>query len=62
MSGSATLRADARVLFVESIARVETLSLTGRILYAARLADEVLVQWPALHARYPRARLIGPIL
>lgn len=53
------LRSDAQILFVESVCRVETLSLTGRILYVLRLADGFLVQWPALAARYPRAKCVG---
>lgn len=43
--------ADARVVFVESVCRVGSLSLTGRLLYALRLADQVQVQWPQLHAK-----------
>ena len=38
-----------RIVFVESICRVTSLSLTGRILYG--LVDAVLVQWPALKER-----------
>lgn len=33
-------------IFVESVCRIETLSVTGKILY--RLADEFYVQWPEL--------------
>lgn len=35
-----------RVVFVESLCRVQSLSLTGRILYY--LADRFVVQWPGL--------------
>ena len=45
--------------YVESIARVDTLSLSGRILYEARVADRVFVQWPQLLVRYPRALCVG---
>ena len=48
-----------RIVYVESIARVTTLSLTGKILYKARLADGFFVQWPKLAAKYPRAELAG---
>ena len=48
-----------RVVYVESIARVATLSLTGKILYKARLADGFFVQWPKLTAAYPRAEYAG---
>jgi beta-1,4-N-acetylglucosaminyltransferase len=38
-----------RVVFVESICRVKSLSLTGKLLY--RVADRVLVQWQELMER-----------
>ena len=38
-----------RVVFVESICRVASLSLTGRLLYP--WVDAVLVQWPQLLER-----------
>lgn len=50
---------DCRIVYVESIARVRKLSLSGLLLYASRLADLVLVQWPELQARYPRAVHVG---
>jgi beta-1,4-N-acetylglucosaminyltransferase len=40
-----------RVCFVESVCRVETMSVTGRILYYSRIADSILVQWPRLQIR-----------
>lgn len=46
-----------RVVFVESFCRVQTLSLSGRLLY--RLADRFIVQWPQLLRRYPRAEYVG---
>ena len=49
----------SRVLFVESACRVETLSATGRACYTLGLADAVLVQWPQLRERYPRAEYVG---
>jgi len=45
------------VVYVESVCRVETLSLSGKIML--RLADHFLVQWPGLAKRYPRAHFIG---
>lgn len=50
-----------RVVFVESIARTSRLSLTGLILYHARMADRFLVQWDALQRRYPRAVCVGRV-
>jgi beta-1,4-N-acetylglucosaminyltransferase len=42
-------------VYIESIARVRKLSLSGLILYRLRVADSLLVQWPELQARYPRS-------
>ncbi|EEC13566.1 conserved hypothetical protein [Ixodes scapularis] len=47
----------ASVVYVESFCRVETLSITGRVLY--HLADHFVVQWPQLSAKYPRAKYHG---
>ncbi|KAG0346202.1 UDP-N-acetylglucosamine transferase subunit [Podila humilis] len=45
------------LIFIESFARVSSLSLAGKLLYP--LCDHFLVQWPALQQRYPRAEHIG---
>ena len=45
---------DARIVFVESVCRVTSLSLTGKILYALRLADQIQVQWHELKQRCVR--------
>ena len=50
----------ARLVFVETMARVTTGSTTGRLL--ARFSDHVLVQWPELLRTYPRAQLCRPAL
>ena len=42
------------IVFVESIARVKSLSLSGRILYRLRMADVLFVQWSELQRLYPR--------
>jgi len=50
------------ICFVESFCRVESLSLSGKILMRAAalgLCEHFLVQWPQLVAKYPRARYIG---
>ncbi|MBN2248006.1 MAG: UDP-N-acetylglucosamine--LPS N-acetylglucosamine transferase [Coriobacteriia bacterium] len=47
-------------VYIESLARVSDLSLSGRITY--HLASEFLVQWPGLTERYPRARYEGRVL
>lgn len=50
-----------RTTFVESITRVDRLSVTGRLVQRLRLAKTLFVQWPGLHAREPGSRL-GTIL
>jgi UDP-N-acetylglucosamine--N-acetylmuramyl-(pentapeptide) pyrophosphoryl-undecaprenol N-acetylglucosamine transferase len=48
------------VVFVETMARVDTPSESGRVL--SRLADEVAVQWPTMTAVYPGALVCRPAL
>ena len=50
----------ARVVFVETISRVTSLSLTGRLM--RRLADRYFVQWPALVEQVPGAEYRGRLL
>jgi len=47
-------------VFVESVCRVTSLSLTGTVLQY--IADEALVQWPDLAGKYPRTKYIGKFL
>eukprot|EP00976_Prorocentrum_cordatum_P106346 1194430-Prorocentrum_minimum.AAC.2 len=54
--------AKGAIIFVESIARVDHLSLTGKILYSTRIASVFLVQWERLAARLPRARYIDRLI
>ena len=49
----AAKRLGIKVIYVESFARVETPSLTGKIMY--RIADLFLVQWKDLLQFYPKA-------
>ena len=51
--------AGARLIFVESWCRVESLSLSGRLLYP--VAHRFVVHWPRLRDRYPRAEYLGRI-
>ena len=53
--------ARCRTAYLESITRADRLSVTGRIVYAGRLADTFIVQWPELARTLPRARM-GSIL
>ncbi|KAG0052986.1 UDP-N-acetylglucosamine transferase subunit [Gryganskiella cystojenkinii] len=48
------------LVFVESFARVRTLSMTGKLVYP--LCDAFLVQWPGLREQYPRAQYIGALV
>ncbi|XP_038167836.1 UDP-N-acetylglucosamine transferase subunit ALG14 homolog [Arvicola amphibius] len=48
------------IVYVESICRVETLSLSGKILY--HLCDYFIVQWPALKEKYPKSVYLGRIV
>ncbi|KAL6276930.1 hypothetical protein ACE6H2_020531 [Prunus campanulata] len=50
------------VFYVESIARVRRLSLSGLLLYKLFIADQVLVQWPQLQMKYPRAHYVGCLM
>lgn len=51
--------AGARVIFAESWCRVESLSLTGRVLYF--VAHRFVVHWPQLLRKYPQAEYLGRI-
>ncbi|KAL7069653.1 hypothetical protein ACQ4LE_010724 [Meloidogyne hapla] len=51
-----------KIIFAESICRVQTLSLTGRILYNLRIPDAFLVQWPSLKEKYNKAQFIGRLV
>ncbi|KAL4111108.1 hypothetical protein PRIC1_002789 [Phytophthora ramorum] len=53
------VQTDSKIVFCESFARVQHLSLTGKLLYY--VADEFVVQWPQLQAKYPRTRHLGVI-
>ncbi|XP_029419686.1 UDP-N-acetylglucosamine transferase subunit ALG14 homolog isoform X2 [Nannospalax galili] len=48
------------IVYVESICRVETLSLSGKILL--HLSDYFIVQWPALKEKYPKSVYLGRIV
>jgi len=47
------------VFYVESLTRIEQLSLSGRLI--APIADQVYVQWPELAAHSPRLRFAGNV-
>lgn len=47
------------IIFIESVCRVESLSMTGKILYY--FADVFLVQWPDLEQKYSRVAYVGRV-
>lgn len=49
----------ARIVFVESISRIEDLSLSCRLL--APVSDRIYVQWPELVGTSPRLRYAGQV-
>ncbi|XP_023932154.1 UDP-N-acetylglucosamine transferase subunit ALG14 homolog [Lingula anatina] len=51
---------DVSIIYIESICRVESLSLSARILYY--FADHILVQWPQLLKKFPGTEYIGRIV
>ena len=51
---------NTKIIFVETITRVHTPSITGRIMY--RLAHVFYYQWEALRRYFPKAICCGPLL
>ncbi|PIC36067.1 hypothetical protein B9Z55_015202 [Caenorhabditis nigoni] len=49
---------DTVIIYEESICRVKKLSLSGGILYYLGMVDCLIVQWPGLKRKYPRATYI----
>ena len=50
----------AKVIFLESASRVDTRSLTGRMVYP--IADLFLVQWPELAEQYNHVEYVGTVI
>ncbi|XP_034717819.1 UDP-N-acetylglucosamine transferase subunit ALG14 homolog isoform X2 [Etheostoma cragini] len=48
------------LVYVESVCRVQTLSLTGKILYP--ISDYFFVQWSSLRDKYPKSIFLGRIV
>ena len=51
-----------KIVYVESIARVSKLSMSGVILYHTGLADAIFVQWPELQQKYPHSIYAGRLM
>lgn len=49
-----------RTIYIESITRVNDLSLSGKLVYF--FADELLVQWPELAEKYNKAKFMGQVI
>lgn len=49
----------AKVIYVESFAKLTNSSVTGRLAY--RIADDFLVQWPEMKKVYPKATYSGTV-
>jgi len=49
-----------KTIYIESMARISTLSLSGKLVYF--LADVFIVQWPQLAALYKKAVYKGQVL
>jgi beta-1,4-N-acetylglucosaminyltransferase len=52
---------NCKVVFVESIARTQKLSMTGRILYTLHASDVLFVQWQQLTKVFPRSVCAGRV-
>ncbi|CAE7652499.1 ALG14 [Symbiodinium pilosum] len=48
------------LVFVESVCRVKSLSMTGKLVYL--VSDSFIVHWPELAERYPKAQYLGVLL
>ena len=51
-----------QIVYVESICRVKTLSLSTKLLMTLRTLDMIIVQWPELAIKYPKTKYIGKVL
>ncbi len=49
----------AKLIFLESMARIEKPTLTARILYP--FADLFLIQWPQLQKYFPKGKFLGRV-
>lgn len=49
-----------KVIYIESLAKVNTLSLTGKLMYL--IADKFYVQWEELAEKYKKSEYIGRLI
>ncbi len=50
----------SKVIYIESIAKINTLSITGKNIY--RLADKFYVQWESLAKKYDKCEYLGRLI
>lgn len=50
----------ARTIYIESICRVKTLSMAGKLVYP--ISSDFLVQWEYLIDKYPKSKYVGTVL
>ncbi|CAJ1945662.1 unnamed protein product [Cylindrotheca closterium] len=48
---------EGRIIFVESFCRVQSLSLTGKLLY--HVVDLFVVHWESLQTKFPRSKVVS---
>lgn len=49
-----------KTIYIESLARIETLSLSGKLIYP--VVDRLYVQWPELADKYGKAHFRGAVI
>ncbi len=49
-----------KVIYIESLAKVNTLSMTGKLMYL--IADKFYVQWEELENKYKKAEYLGRLI
>lgn len=50
----------AKIIYIESLAKTQSLSMTGKNVY--RFADKFYVQWESLAKKYPKAEYLGRLI
>ena len=49
-----------KIIYIESLAKIDSLSVTGRNVY--KFADKFYVQWETLANKYEKAEYIGRLM
>lgn len=50
----------AKTIYIESLTRVDDLSLSGKLVY--HIVDDMLVQWPELKEKYKKTKFVGQVI